>query len=330
MTVKLDRNLTAFVSPEILFNFPSLFPGQAEDSMTPGSKSYKIEGGVTDAALQAEPAMLQAMSYVAQMCVPDVAGRPPGEAWQRAVWNKLPYLHETKRDASKYEYYAGMRIVNFSMVLSLNSLKLKDCNLAIPEHRMRYDEAIAAKAPGAVKFCNPNLPADLAKIEQMNRERMAQGLTLIPESEYHTKTIPLAAHEIWSGCKGRIFGRVYWGQNQKPQALGLAFDQVLLTDDTGPRLSGSAISADAAFSNFAPAASLAPQAPLQFPGMPQQAPVIQPGIPGLPGMPLQVPAVPQQGYVLQPQQQPMPQFQMPAPPVVYPAAPQKDPWAALG
>lgn len=262
MTIKLDRERTQFVSPEMLFNFPCLFPGQAEDSMTAGSKSYKIEGGITPQALQAEPALLQAMSYVAQAHAPN--------NWEQQVWNKLPLLHQTKRDASKYPYYEGMHILNASMVLSLASLKMKDINLAIPEHRMRYDEAIAAKAPGAVKFCNPNNPADLAKIEQMNRDRALAGLTIIPESEYHKTTIKLAPHEIWSGCKGRLFGRIYWGVNQKPQQLGIAFDLVLLTDDTGPRLAGGAPSADAAFGNFAPAAALAPTAPVgfTFPGMP--------------------------------------------------------------
>lgn len=303
MTLKLDREKTSFVSPEMLFNFPCLFPGQAEDSMTAGSKSYKIEGGITPQALQAEPALLQAMSYVAQAC-------SPGN-WEQQVWNKLPMLHQTKRDASKYPYYEGMHILNASLVLSMQSLKMKDLNLAIPEHRMKYDEAIAAKAPGAVKFCNPNNPADLAKIEQMNRDRALQGLTVIPESEYHKTTIKLAAHEIWSGCKGRIFGRIYWGQNQKPQALGIAFDLVLLTDDTGERLAGGAPPAESVFGNFAPAAALAPSASTQFvmpaiPGMPVAPPVVMPGIPGLPGMPLQ--AVPPQAFAQQ----------------------AKDPWASLG
>lgn len=301
MANKIPREQTEFVTPESLLNFMSLYPGQAQDSQQPGSKSYKIEIGFTPAALQAEPAVYQAMAIVAQ--------NNDAENWQNHVLSKMRTLEQMappygKRDPSKYPYYAGMHIMSFSHVVSPLSLKMKDINLAIPEHRMKYDQAVMAQAPMAYKFCNPNIPADLAKIEAMNIERMARGITPIPEADYHKTTILVEQHEIWSGCYGRVFGRVYWSKNQKPETLGVALSKVLLTRE-GERIAGGEASADAAFSNFAPPASLAPTAPVpQFPGFTAPATVAPPA-PAYPGpaafTPPQAPAqVAPAGFTFQP------------------------------
>lgn len=255
MAVKIDKE--SFVTEEGILSFPSLFPGQAEDSQTPGSKSYKCELVVPRQA-DGSPgqAIVQAVSKVAQQ----------GDAnnWQRHVYGasgRLKTLEDMPgRDKSKYPYAVGHYILSFSKVISLKFLKMEGANLADPVQRANYDKAVHAAAPPVVRFANPNVPADLAYIEQENLKRSMLNQPPISPADYHKTFIPVRPDEIWAGCIVRIQGYAYWSETPRGKGPLFGLTQVLFVRP-GERLAGAPASPDEAFGGFAPAADLAPPAP---------------------------------------------------------------------
>lgn len=252
--IKLPREKTSFVTPEGILGFPALYPGQAVDSNTPGSKAYKAEW--SGDVLPTDP-LAQAITFVAQSM--------DASNWERYVFGtsgRLRKLEEMpKRDPSKYPYAQGKIVVNFSKIVSLKFLNMEGANLADPETRRKYDQGINAQAPGAHKYANPNLPGDLQKIEEKNADLIARGLTPIKEADYFKTIIPVASHEIWPGCYVRISGNAYWTEGTSlGKAVLVNFSNVLLTR-TGERLVSEA-SADRDFGAFAPTSELAPPAPV--------------------------------------------------------------------
>jgi len=274
-TVKIPREQTEILTPEGILSFTFLFPGQAQDSITPGSKAYKTElvldphhlaqdRQLIAAGQEPQSPMVKAVKLVAQTYDPGrwafhVFG--PG-----AVFSLLEEMD--KRDATKYPYAAGKYILRFSQVWSLKMLNMEGANLTDPATRAKYDAAMESKAPGATRFANPANPSDIAKIEEVNKQRVLHGLVPHPEADYHKILLPVASHEIWAGCYGHVSGRCYWSSQRK--AVHLALNHVLFTRQ-GERLVGES-SPDAAFAAFAPPAELAPQPVAAAPvaALPQQ------------------------------------------------------------
>lgn len=248
MPAKLPREQCEFVLEEGIGAFLFLMPGQAQDSHKPGSKAYKLEWS---GDLFQNSAVVRAVTVVAQYHDP--------ANWQQQVFGPngtLKRLEEMpKRDKTKYPYAAGKFVLTLSQVYSPESLlKSKDINLALPADRARWDEALAAVAPGARRFANPADPSDVARIQQMNQVNLMKGLAPILEADYYKTLLPVAPHEIWAGCYVRPCGRAYWSTARK--AVNLALEHVLMTRQ-GERIVGES-SPDAAFAAFAPSASLAP------------------------------------------------------------------------
>lgn len=263
-TIQIPREKCEFVTEEGRLAFIALFPGEARASMSNANKSYKAEIWLDPTKLRQDSPMIQAISLVAQTF--DQSGnitradgmQAPG--WSKHLYGpkgKLRYLHETERDSNKYPQYENQLIASFSSTYSLKSLKLEGLDLSSSEGRAKYDMAINSKAPGAYKFANPNVQADLVKVERQNEERKLRGQAYIPEDKYHEVLLPVEPHEIWSGCYGRVSGRAYWSDNGLRPGVNLSFSHVLLTR-TGERLYAGEASPDAAFSGFAPSADLAP------------------------------------------------------------------------
>lgn len=248
--IKIPREETEFVTGVGVGAFMSLFPGQAQDSFTPGSKAYKVEIGLPPEAVTSDSAVVKAITTVAKAHDP--------ENWERHIWGvagKLKKLEETKRTSSKYPYYVGKYILSLSSVHSPSSCGMKDINLADPEMKRKYDQAIAARAPGVMRFAI--LPQDIPRIETENQKKINLGQTPYKESEYHKALITLSPHEVWDGCFIRVSGRAYWSVNAKPQTVQIALSQVLLVK-TGEALFGEA-SPDETFGAFAPSEDFAPQ-----------------------------------------------------------------------
>lgn len=247
MAIKIDRKLSSFVLPEGILSFIFAFPGQAQDCF--GNKAYQIEWS---GDIPQNHEVVRAASYVAQLF--DAAN------WTRHVFGPMGRIQKleekTKRDASKYQYAAGKYIINASKVCSLKSLKLGDLNLALPEHRARYDTALNAAAPLVYRFVNLSDPADIARIEQMQQDMIRRG---VPVPANPPQMIPLMPHEVWPGCYGSVSGYFYWNENGKPATLGIGLNHILMTRQ-GERIIGES-SPDSAFAEFAPAAELAPSAP---------------------------------------------------------------------
>lgn len=264
MTIKLERAQTEFVTPEGLLSFCYLFAGQAQPSFSAGSFAYKTEIGWDPKQILPNDPMVAAISLVAQTFDQSVISMPDGTktpGWHRHIYGrdgKLRFLHETKRDASKYPYYEGKLFTGFSAVWNAKSLKMPDnFDLSQPENRNKFDMALNAQAPGAYRFANPNNQMDLTLIEAENNKRLFQGLPAHKESDYAKVLLPVAPHEIWPGCYGRVSGRAYWSANGKPPTVGLALTHVLLTRQ-GDRIVGGESSPDSSFSAFAPSTDLAP------------------------------------------------------------------------
>lgn len=247
-----ERQELEFILPEGILNFMLLFPGQAEDSYTPGNKCYKVEWS---GDIGPNESVVQAITKVAQ------ANDPAN--WQRHIFGangKLKKLEEMpKRDPAKYPYAAGKYVIGLSMVVSPANVGMKDANLADPAQRARYEQAIVARAPGVVRFPNLAVQADIDRVIALSNERITQGLPGIPEADYYKTLIPVLPHEVWPGCIGRVLGRAYWNANGKPATVGLALERVLLVRQ-GERLVAQS-NPDSAFAAFAPPAELAPPAP---------------------------------------------------------------------
>lgn len=243
-----DRKDVEFVLPEGILTFMSLFPGQAQDSQTAGNKTYKCEWG---GPLGQDEAVRRAVWTVAQFHDPNNANEHYADAFRTIEQMR-------GRDRSLYPYYVGTgRIVlGLSMVVSPKSLKLTNLNLTDPADRMKYDTAVNAAAPGAVRFANPSDPADVAILEQMSRDNMLKGVPAIMPADYHRTMIRLQPHEIWPGCFGRVAGRAYWHATRK--AVHLSLESAVCMTRTGERVGGGAQAPDAIYGAFAPPADLAP------------------------------------------------------------------------
>lgn len=300
--IKIPREQTEFVTEEGILSFPFLFAGQAQPNQNNANMSYKCEFVTANVApdspiARAVAVVAQTMEGNATENVP-VGMNPDGTfvfaprpRWQRHLYGphgRFKKLEEMdKRDHSKYPYAQGKYVLSFSKIISPTFLNMKDANLADPSIRQKYDMAVAAHAPGVKRFANPNNPADILAIEELNRTRMAGGLQPYKEADYYKVRLDVQPHEVWPGCIVRIAGRAYWEGKQHKTVL-LALESVLLVR-TGDRLVGER-DAGAAFEAFAPAAELAPQfqqpqfptppAQLAWPQMaqqvaPQPVPVIQ-------------------------------------------------------
>lgn len=268
--IKIPREQTEFVTREGILGFPALFPGQAVDSQTPGSKSYKLEwaGDITP-----DEPIVKAVSIVAQTNDP--------ANWQHYVFGpvgRLRKLEETAspipgkgRDASKYPYAAGKYLIGFSKTISLKFLKMEGADLSDPAKRALYNAAIDSNAPPVRKYCNTTNPLDVAQIEALNMKARTEGRPTIPEHEYYKTLIPVRPDEIWAGCIVRVLGRAFWSQTPRGKEVLLGLESVLLVRQA-ERIVGET-SPDRAFSAFAPPSELAPPPPA--------APSLPPGLSGL-------------------------------------------------
>lgn len=262
--IKIPREQTEFVTREGILGFPALFPGQAVDSQTPGSKSYKLEwaGDITP-----DEPIVRAVSTVAQAHDP--------ANWQHYVfgpYGRLRKLEEMSspipgkgRDPAKYPYAAGKYLIGFSKTISLNFLKMEGANLADPATRALYNAAIDSNAPPVRKYCNVANPTDVAQVEAMNLTRRSAGQAAIPESEYYKTLIPVRPDEIWAGCIVRVLGRAFFSSTPRGKEVLLGLESVLLVR-RGERLVGE-VSPERHFGAFAPPAELAPPPPPAAPGI---------------------------------------------------------------
>jgi hypothetical protein len=254
------RQQTEFVSPEMILSFPNLEQAKAITTADPTAKqggySFKCEG-VTATVPTDGPGsdMYKATALVAWHEDPDnyavhLFGRD-------GRFPRLNKLEMPKRDPAVYPYAIEKHMITFSTVYYPDSFNMADVNLSDPVARKAYDQAVAAKAPGVVKFCDPSNPAEVARVEEENQRRRLQGLPTIPESEYGSKIIRMLPGEYWPGCIVKIAGSAYWSKRLKTVLLSL--DKVLFVR-TGDRLVAGERSPDEVFKGFAPPASLAPPA----------------------------------------------------------------------
>lgn len=242
-----------FVTAEGILGFPLLFPGQAKDGQTPGSKAYTAEWSgdpLADAqSIAQNKSIIDAVTKVAQQV--DAAN------WQKFVYAPYGVLKRLEeypgRTTSKYPYAAGKFVLNMSKTLSLKSLKMEGADLSNPAVRAEYDRKIAEGAPKVRKFANWANPMDVQVIHQMNQENLYKGLPAIVDGA--PTLIPVRSDEIWAGCIVRLGGQAYYEGNFHKKVL-LNFDTVLLCRQ-GERLVGES-NPDATFGGFAPPADLAP------------------------------------------------------------------------
>lgn len=273
--IKLDKDKTDFVTDVGIGSFIFAMPGQAKPNQNnAASMTYSIElsGDICNPGSQ----LVQAVSYVAQMCDPlanqinPATGRP---MWERHVYGptgKLKRLEEHMgRDLSKYQYAAGKYVVNFYKNVSMKQCGMGNADINDPATKAKFIQAVAGFAPKVVKYANPLNPADVQRILEMNQDRQLKGLPPILEHEYHKTRIPVLPHEIWPGCNVRVVGHAYWEGTFK-KTVSLALDMILLVSE-GPRLAAIERSEDC-LDAFAPAADLAPTAPTSANGYLQPAP----------------------------------------------------------
>lgn len=258
--IKIPREQTEFVTGEGILGFPALFPGQAVDSQTPGSKSYKLEWS---GDIQPNEPIVKAVSTVAQAHDP--------ANWQHYVFGPVGRLRKLEemaatipgsgkgRDISKYPYAAGKYVLGFSKTISLKFLKMEGVDLSDGAKRSLYNAAIDANAPPVRKYCNTTNPFDVQQVEAMNLDRRSKGQPAIPESDYYKTLIPVRPDEIWAGCIVRVLGRAFWSQTPRGKEVLLGLESVLLVRQ-GERLVGE-VSPDRAFGAFAPPSELAPPPP---------------------------------------------------------------------
>jgi hypothetical protein len=257
--IKIPREQTEFVTGEGILGFPALFPGQAVDSQTPGSKSYKLEWA---GDIQPDEPIVKAVSIVAQAHDP--------ANWQHYVFGPVGRLRKLEemaspipgkgRDASKYPYAAGKYLVGFSKTISLKFLKMEGADLSDPSKRALYNAAIDSNAPPVRKYCNVANPTDVAQIEAMNLSLRTSGRPPIPESDYYKTLIPVRPDEIWAGCIVRVLGRAFWSATARGREVLLGLESVLLVRQ-GERIVGE-VSPERHFGAFAPPAELAPPPPV--------------------------------------------------------------------
>jgi len=287
--IQIPREKVEFITGEGMLNFINAHAGTAQPSFNPGSYAYKVEMVMTPAELAHadNQAMLTATSLVASTY--DTSPTQQDQfgqyisGWQKHIYGskgKFPLLEQTDRELAKYPYAQGKHVFGFSQVWNPKTLGFTDpsFNLSIPDNRTRFDMALAAKAPGVHRFADLNNQEDINKIYEINQMRQAKGLPVHSEANFGSVLIPVASHEVWSGCFGRVSGRAYWSTAGKNK-VNFALSHILLTRQ-GERVGGSGESSpDAAFGAFAPPASLAPR-PLTNLQMP--APPVPPAPPAPP------------------------------------------------
>lgn len=287
MTAQIPREVTEFVTGEVMLNFIQAFPGQASPSMTPGSYSYSVEGVVGNELFTNDfLPMFEASRAVIRATLPSEA---PAAVDARIVGprGRIKLLEDTGRTIEKYPYATGKYILGFSAVWTPKTLGFaEDINLTVPDNRTKFDIALASKAPGVFRFPDLNNPADVARVQQKSSELQLRGQAAIPESQYYATLIEVRPDEVWSGCFGKIAGRAYWAKNTKPANVNFALSRILLTRQ-GERVGGSGgnVAPEDVFGAFAPPASLAPPVPGMMPsapGLPQ--PPAPPALPGFGGL----------------------------------------------
>lgn len=248
--IKLSREETSFVTEEGIASFPHLYAGEAQSNDTNGNMAYKVEW-IGDLTSQSQ--IVKTVSLVAQ-----TYGGGNWQAFVAGAAGRLKKLEEMpKRDPSKYPYAVGKYVLGFTKTISPGFLGMKKPDLTNPATRARFDAGVLENAPGVVKFANPNNPADLYKLEQINQTKIIKGLPIIKEADYYQTRIPVEREEFWPGCYIRIAGYAFWSENTplgKTVLLGLS--AVLMTRQ-GERLVGGS-NPDEAFDAFAPTADMAP------------------------------------------------------------------------
>jgi len=162
MAPTIPREQTEFVTPEGVLSFLYLFPGQALDSFTPGTKAYKAEIGINYADMQNDPEgakMLSVLSLVASTNDTSTFKDPQTGAveigWHKHIYGqqgKIRKLQETTRDRAKYPYYEGKYILSFSSIQTPSYLVGKDADLTDGAVRSQYNQALNAAAPGALRY----------------------------------------------------------------------------------------------------------------------------------------------------------------------------------
>ncbi len=271
--ISIPREELEFITDEVLITFPHVFPGNTKRNEKSGNHSYTLEA-VHEPTLTWETPMVKAVRRVAEEF--------DKQNWQRHVFGQIGVFKRLedmpKRNASKYPYAQGKFILNFSRVVSLAFLKMKDANLADPAQRAAFEAALAREAPRVVRFANPNDPNDIAQISAMNQELALKGLPQIPAEKIRMTLLPVASHELWSGCYGRIHGRAYWANNAMPATVCLSLEMILLTRQ-GERLGAAPASPDDVFGEFAPTAELAPPPVPGFIPGPAMPAIPQPQVP---------------------------------------------------
>lgn len=285
---KYEYAATEFASPIVIGNFPKVHAGSAEPQEDkPDSLIYAIE-----CYADTIPIPQQGASYTADQMVEfsmynaaaTVAYAEDPTRWTNhlfapdGVFHKLEEMRKRKHE--NYPYAAGKYVLNFKAKHYPEDFEsLKNYDSRNPEHRDKFQNIVAGKAPGCFKYCNVAREADIKKVEAKSNELRLLGRPAIPEAEYHVTVIPVDRDELQGGHLVRVLGHFYW--SIKYSMLCTELDSVLLIDDTTPTLGGSKRKPDPdrAFRAFAPAASLAPPPrpmappPLPVPSAPPSPPV---------------------------------------------------------
>lgn len=259
------REQTAFVTPVGIGTFLRLEPGDAReitstDANTAGGYSYKAEfiaDSIPTQGTEQETSLFRAVQTVAWY--EDQANYTVHLFGRDGAFKKLEEIHGRRNSLASYPYAAGKHVLNISTTYYPDMAQMhmpKNFDLANPEHRKLYDEAVAAKAPGVVRFMQPSNPADVARFRESNDRLRLLGSPTIPDADMYKQTVRLQPHEYWSGCYFQVSGEAYWSKRHKNVALSVGH---VLFIRGGERLGGGAQkSPDQVFTPQMPDPSLAP------------------------------------------------------------------------
>lgn len=291
---KYEYAATEFTSPIIMCNFPAVHAGSAKPEIDkPDTLMYGIEGYAENIPVpqpgvkytEQESIDFSMYNAAATIAYAEDPGTEKDPRWYNmhlfsgdGVFHKLEQMR--KRKAEDYPYAAGKYVLGFKAKYSPDKFEsLKNYDSRNPEHRAKFEEIVAGKAPGCFKYCDTSREADIKKVIEKSNALRQLGRPPIPENEYHTTVIPVDRDELQGGHMVRVLGHMFW--SPRYSVLCVALDSVLLIDDTTPTLGAGRrqVDPDKAFRAFAPAASLAPPPrpmappPLPVPSAPPAPPV---------------------------------------------------------
>lgn len=285
MAQPYKRSDAEFITGEMRVNFLNVFKAVPSAKSEEGAVSYKFEGYMQDVPKEPVNDFENASLYRAVATVAYYECEDQTK-WEKHVWGRKGTFHrleemEGREDSlAKYQYAAGQFVLTFSNVLYPKTVGMKDIDLKDPAKRKQYDDAVAARAPRILQFCNTSDPSHIERVIQRNQDNMAAGKPLFTEAEYHRVLIPVLPHEIWGGCYVRVSGRAYWSSFFKRPLLA---PEMLQLTRKGDRIRQEA-DPDKTFAAFAPSADLAPP------------PFVAPSAPPAPSAPSFVQPVAKQGW----------------------------------